>query len=250
MKNPRKSSVSFFLGAFSLLAAAGSLGAQGAAEEIPMIDLSVCNITSEEMPALYVMNELEQFVPLPIGDFSRGTSIGVPKADSVVLYTGTFDEEGEPNMKPAITIPTAGIEDKALLLVYNNPDGSMGQTTIDDSETAHPANSVRVLNVSPYPMTFSAGTEPKEVAPRQQAIVNPQLDENRRFAFVYRSVLSDGEVYTSPIKKLSLRSENARLLVLYTALKKVTLADREDSNSEEADIIEYEPTAYRLYDKI
>jgi len=205
------------------------------------------------MPPMFLLGADEVFLPLSVGNFSRGASIEVPKGESLRVYTGSFDEEGEPSMKPLFEARVGTEQEKALVLLYHNPDGSIGHAIIDDSEAAHPRQSVRVLNVSPYPMTVVLGNERMEVPPEQQALAQPEADERGRFPFVYRSALAPGDVYTAPVKQLRFRNNNARLLILYTALKQAVEVDPEDPDREQYEVNEeprYVPTAFRLYDQI
>jgi len=246
-------SLPIFFGFLWALAVAGSLPAQSPEEEIPMIEVSVCKITEDEMPDMFLLNEEKKFVPLPVGSFSRGTGLEVPRGESLVIYTGTFNDAEEPDMKPLFSVKTGQNQEQALVLLYHNFDGSIGHTIIDDSAEAHPARSVRVINVSPYPMTFIVGDERKNVPPNEQAVASPRLDENGRFPFVYRSVIENDQVYTAPVKNLTFRRDNSRLLILYTALKEVNQTDPDDPDKDQfqnVDRIEYVPTAFRIYDQI
>jgi len=225
-----------------------------AEQEIPTVHVSVVQISDQVLPPMYVLDpespDEPRFLQLPVSKFARGEGLKIPIGEDARIYTGKFNNEGKPEMKPLFTFKPKPNQERALLLVYLNLDGTPGHLIVDDSAEVHPAGTLRVLNVSPETITFVAGDQRYEVPSGAARTVEPKLDDQRRFPFVYRGLNAKGEVFTSPIKELAFRKEDARILILYTALPQEIPTGARDADGEEITETIYAPIDFRLYDKI
>jgi len=242
--------------ALGLLALQGPTSAQNAAPTPPprTVQVGVVQISREPLPPMFVrdMKDPEnRVVPLPVARYRRGATLEVPIGDTVEIFTSKTGSSAPTDLEPLFSFKVPNDQERALLLLYVDTNGEPGHVMVDDSEAAHSAGMVRLINVSNQPITFVAGQQRREVPAGGEAKVTPQLDEDRRFEFLFRSFDGEGEVFTSNLRKLKLPKPETRLLILYTALPRMMPVDdqfKEDGSPMTQTV--FVPTAYRLYDEI
>lgn len=226
--------------------------------ELPKFELSALQIGSFQVSNLYWIDvvfdkegkQVKTFQPLNVSNGSRGPTAQVPLVPPVKLYTGSFDQNGVPQMKPFLDIPVKSAKDRLLLVFHQNAKGEVQQSFLDDSEKAHPAGSVRFVNFSSDPLAFSVGGAALRVSPGGGVNAIPVANAEGQYPLKYYVQTLGNSTYQAPTKLLRMLRPNQRLLVLYAVLEeKVTSQDpgREDQLNTK---ILYQPVAYRLYDKL
>ncbi len=232
------------------------LCAQTSEKEAPSIELSATMLGEAKAPPLFYVEAVRDgngkiqniFKPLSISVGTRSAPIKLPLLKPMQLFTGGFDENGEPQMKPFASLPDAKDGGRLLLVLYLDQNGKPKQAFLDDSAGAHPVGTVRFANFSDQRVSFSVGGKPTTVSPGDQFSIAPSINSEARFPFVYSIEQSGKKTYTSPTKLLRFRQPESRLLILYTNFP---FAIPNDSDEEpEAVEIDYQPMAYRLYDTI
>lgn len=247
------------IAALAFLAVSSGVRAQdGKPKEVPSIEFSATMLGEIEVPPLYYVDMKPDsegkmkpsYQPVSVSSGSRGSVIKLPFAETVGLYTGDFDEKGEPRMKPFVQIPAKKAGDRILLVFHYDAKGQPQRSFIDDSIAVHPSGSVRLANFSPTQVAFAVGGTPVRVAAGGEAITKPVLNEQGRFPFIYMAERAGQKPYESPTKLLRFRSPDQRLLILYTAMP-----SQESDGSMNADgtpkmVTIFQPMAYRLYDTV
>lgn len=230
--------------------------AQPSSAEPPSFTLSAIKIGNAKVPPLYYNGfaidengkKKAHFLPLPVGVGSRGPSVEIPLQPSVRLYTGKISPENQAEMNPVFTVPVKSARERMLLVFYQDEALKEHHAFIDDSSAAHPAESVRFVNLASRRVTFSVGGAGLTVTHGEEKVAEPALDDSGRFPFFCESEEVFGHPSRSEANRLRLVSKKHRLLVLYAPISLEVPTDRLGPDGNPLMEIRHEPQACRFYD--
>lgn len=253
------------LTAFSaLLPSAGLEATDGEiAVSSPTFTLSVTNLTDAAIPNLFFVSSRDArtgkpdgFEPLPVNTGKRGPQVEIPLLPPLSLYSedpnsslaGTI--EGK---RSVIEFPASVSENSRWLLVFHyDANGSLQSRFLDDSASVHSPGTVRLVNLTNVKVGVIAGDEPMVASPGKDDLARPETDEHGRFTLSCAYATGATEYEPLPRKTLRFRSDQERLLVVFTPVKMVR-DDVEESKSggqvRRSDTT-IKNVPYRLYDTV
>jgi len=235
-----------------LLAVAG-LSASYAQSAPPVIEISALRLGDMDLPPLFYAEVLKDaggkevtvFRPLEVGDNTRGGVQKIPLLQPLRLYIGDPQVRDGKGMKPWQEVPVRSAGGRMMVLFYFDSKGEPAHRFLDDSATAHPASSVRIVNCSDEAVGLSLGGQRTAVPPGKEAISVPALDAQGRFDFAF---FSSSSVHPVP-KRLYFPGKAGRLLVVYSLVPKVApTGETLPSGSDEVRRVT-ESQARRLFDQ-
>jgi hypothetical protein len=220
--------------------------------EIPRFTLAAVSVGVNPVPVLYWMdiefdvlgNPVPQYRILPLGEGSRGSSVAIPipRTQPVQLFGQKNSEMGTPVWEPRITLPERKEGDQLLMVFYQTEEGRKRIYYMEESPESHPAQTVRVVNLSEQNLVVSIG-KPELIPPGKETLLGkPDMDANNRFLFSYGATFPTGP-WQSPRKALRFRHPHHRLLILYTLMPFY-----KDTGDGKTSVLTYQPTAYRMFD--
>lgn len=224
--------------------------------EIPRFALSITAIGFETVPELYWLDleydmygkEIRQYKPISIGLGSRGETVDIPVQPPLHLYKLQNGETG-PTYVPIINLTKREKDDRILVVFFRKESGEQGIHYIDDSAAAHPAQTVRVLNLSNTNMAVTVGAAPVLVRPDTlESLGKPLFTEGTRFHFTFGVNLPDQGTWQSPMRNLRFRNPEQRLLIIYTMLPSFEEITSPDGRTRSQRVLR--PEAYRMYDRV
>jgi hypothetical protein len=138
-----------------------------------------------------------------------------------------------------VDLPVQTEDAHLLMVLYRTESGSGGLTYLDDSSEAHPARTVRVLNLAGCNLAADIGSGPRVVRPRNNVLLgDPVFQDADRFHFSYDTPVAGQGFWESSTQRLRFRREDPRLLIVYTMLPSYVEVDIEQvpDSGREADI--------------
>lgn len=224
--------------------------------EIPRFSLSITAIGFDTAPELYWLDleydmygqEIREFKPVSVGLGARGETVEIPIKPPLHLYR---QQPGEPapQYTPVLTLSTREKDDKILAVFHRKPDGASGIHYVDDSAAAHPAQTVRVLNLSDINMAATIGGDTILVRPNAlQSLGKPVFTEGTRFHFTFGVTLPDQGAWQAPTRNLRFRREDQRLLIIYTLLPAFEEVTTPNGAVRSQRVLR--PEAFRMYDRV
>lgn len=85
------------------------------------------------------------------------------------IYELTTDPEGKPVRRELTVVRPGTLDPPLLVLLTRTPEGGLISGVSSDSTTGFPPGSVRVVNVSSYPLGLQLGTNRTTIAPNGEA---------------------------------------------------------------------------------
>lgn len=240
------------------LSAASPLDAAPPPKEIPAFELSAIRLGDFEIPPLFYLDvktgldgkDLRTYHPLSAPNGSRSPAFKVSLVPPVRIFTGTFDAKGKPDMQSYLGIPATTPKDRLLLVFFLDKQGKPQRMVLDDSAAAHPAGSVRTVNLGTGRVAFSAGGANRIVPPGGEAKTLPAVKSDGRFPFILFLEPPGDKPYQSPTKLFRFRLPGSRLLVFHTILQvDLPTGERRPDGTEITNKV-YVPTTYPLADTV
>lgn len=221
---------------------------EGPKKPIPKFDISTCVIGDAEIPPLFFLDEKKHFQPLPVASNSRGTPIQIPLIAPVNLYTGTDGARNASDMDVLFPVPAKSTGERWLLVFFQDAGGKLQHIFLDDSVKAHPAGKVRVVNLTAAQVEVSVGGARQSLQQGGDILAEPTPQKDGRFPFRYFIRQQGTPDFLSPIKLLSFRSSDERLLVLFSSFPHLVEDPQIPSNPSPSFHTEFSLSDYRLYD--
>ncbi len=242
----------------SVLSAAHAQKTDVKTKEAPAIELSAIQLGQFAMPELFYAvfvdgpdgKPKKEFRTLPVSNGARGAVTRIPFVQPLALYTASPDSADAAKMKSYVEIPARSAGDKLLLLFYADRHGQPQRIFLDDSPSAHPEGSVRMVNLTSGRVAFSAGGPSIPVDPGASALGRPVLNADGRFPFIHIEERPGEKSYTAPTKLLRFNQPGQRMLVVF-ALMPAELAtgeQRPDGSGGTKTVLL--PEAYRMFDRL
>jgi hypothetical protein len=207
--------------------------------EVPRFTFRALALGYNNSPELYWMDVVfdsenrprNVYRLLEIGRGMRGASTEIPVRPEPRLYRRSIGENRERTYTPAMDLSGQSEDDHLLLVLYLTTSGDGNILLLDDSSEAHPAGTVRVLNLIPTNLAVNIGGGPRVVRHRNTRLLGaPEIHESGRFYFSYGFNVPDMGPWVSPTQRLRFRGEEERLLVVYATFP--TYQDKEDEMNE------------------
>lgn len=196
-------------------------------KEPPRFVLLASILGDVEVPPLFYLEKnlneagevTENYHELPVeqGTLRGRQSLQLHRPTSLYIQKpGT--ETKSTAFEPYLEIPAKSASDQLLLLFYQDEAGRPLRKIIDASPTAHPAGTVRMINLTRTRAALTAGGNPLLVAPGMEARTSPVPQEDGRFPLVVSQETAGGGVYRSPLRLLQFRRPGHRLLVVFSSM--------------------------------
>ena len=241
-----------------LLSLCSSAFAQTNTKEIPKFTLSATQVGDFKLPQLYYLMtsidshaKLQQdYLPLGVTCGTRGSTSAISLVSPVKIYTGTFSAAGVPQMQPYLDVPVKTAKDRLLLVFHLDRDGRVLTTFLDDSETAHPAGSIRLVNFGTEQVAFSAGAAVTSIAPGGEGKAAPVVNADKIYPFVLYVGQSGQNPKPQPTALMRVSNPRDRVLILYTMIPADIPTGQVDATGKAITKKGYTPIAYRIYDRI
>ena len=238
------------------LSAASPLHASPPPKEIPTFELAAIRLGDFEIPPLFYLDvkngldgkQVRTFQPLSAPNGSRGPVFKVSLVPPVKLFTSEVDTKGKPDMQPYLDIPATTPKDRLLVVFFLDKQGKPQRMVLDDSAAAHPAGSVRAVNLGTGRIAFSAGGANIIVPPGGEAKTLPVVKGDGRFPFILFLEPPGEKPYQSPTKMFRFRVPGSRLLVFHTILQVDLPTGERRQDGTAITNKAYAPTTYPLAD--
>lgn len=173
----------FFIALAFFLSIAWLPAQQNGNSEIRTQDIYAALLEDQPMKAqLYYRNPSGEFKPFNVRLSNRGRANTQRFSNQLVLYAKDVDEFGEEVMRPVRTFDLPNSE-RILILFYGQEDGSMGYRILDDSKNAHPANTGRIVNLTPLNAACKIDEQQFVVPPWQEKLSAPLTNAQKQFSF-------------------------------------------------------------------
>lgn len=249
----------FCLLSSSSLSAQQSQSENSVLPEIPRFETRTAAIDIDPIPSIYWKdarynenNQIEyEYKRLDIATNRRGSSAQIPILDGEVQLFRILnpnDPASEENLTPALKLDTVEAGDQKLLLFYREPSGTVTYRLVDENPDIHPAQHVRVLNLTNRTLAAMIGQEQNSLIEpfSSKTLGKPDLNSASNFLLKVYVKTPDGNFFEYPSKRLTFPSDQMRLLVIYANFKHIEEAE----GDEQEDMRFYKPVAYRMYDTV
>lgn len=227
----------------SLILAIPFTFAQRSPVEIPMMSIDAILLDEQSPPDLLFRTTEGEYQPFVITQNARGDWNTMPLSRELVLYREGVNEEGNPTIVPAFTIPLPASE-RMILFFYRDANKRLGHLILDDSEGTHPAGTGRLVNLTSSRIASQVNGQLYQLEPMGQQVTGPLLANRDRFTFGFAVQGQQGYVVESPVRSFRLPSSEMRFMAALTYNNTEVQVD--DDTTEEVRA----PTAIRLYDRV
>jgi len=228
-------------------------GASTAPRETPTFELAALRLGDMELPELYYAEvtkgadgkAVTTYKPLEIGSGARTVSNTIPLTSPLRIFSGDPSVKDGLGMKIWADVPAGSAGEKVLLLFFFDPNGQMAHRFLEESAKAHPASTVKALNLTAESMNFATGSQQTTVPAGQSAMITPALDVEGRF---YLTVLTSPSIPPTP-KRIYFPGKEGRLLLVYSLspAEEPTGRTLPDGNEEMKRVLK--PFAHRIFDQ-
>lgn len=240
-------------GILTLMGPTQAEGASTAPRETPTFELAALKLGDMEQPALYYAEvtkgadgkDVTTYKPLEIGSGARPVSNTIPLTSPVRIFSGDPLVKDGLGMKSWDDVPAGSAGEKILLLFFFDPNGQMTHRFLEESARAHPAGTVKALNLTAESMNFATGSQQAAVSAGQSSMTTPALDTEGRF---FLTVLTGPAIPPTP-KRLYFPGKAGRLLLVYSLspAEEPTGRTLPDGNEEMKRVLK--PFAHRIFDQ-
>lgn len=216
--------------------------APGPGEDPPMMAIDAILLDEKEPPEMYFRDPEGAYETFEITWNARGGWNRMVQARELVLYREGVDEDGQPMMQPAISVPLPE-SDRLILVFFRDTNNRMSRLVLDDREGVHPGGTGRLVNLTDGPIAAQLNRDVHRLEPRQDQATGPLLANGERFTFGFATQGKDGFEMQSPIRAFRLPSPEMRFMAVFTYINKEVEVD--EGRSETVRV----PRATRLYDR-
>lgn len=234
---------------------ASSLNAQNARgeEEVPTRDLSVTYVFSPRTPNVFYRDKEGEYRELRIGRYKFGPKQEIVAGENLTLYSkGRDPETGKELMVPRRTYALPAGQEPVKLLFYFDGEGNTDSVMIPHSSSAHPALTVRVVNLLQNTAAVRIGEDGVVVPPGGADLIKPNVANRERFYVQYAIRRGDQPDFVSGKKRIRFIRPNQRLTLVLGY--KPVYDTGENTNNPEAEgqttLSRYQPADLLFFDLI
>lgn len=209
--------------------------------EQPTFDLeAIYLVNNRPAPEIYFQDVEGNYIQLKLAGRRGQVNQVLPKSP-LKLYKKGVGEDGKEIFEEALSMRLPVNDGRAILLFYMDEVGKVQYQILEDPDDKHPGGSLRIYNLSNQAITCLVDQDRLDINPNSEKIVDV-LNGQKRFNFAFG--LLKPTPYRSPIKTLPMRTDQHRLLVVFSYEERLLY----DELGEPYKVIV--PEANRMYDQL